>query len=86
MQQMLVAHPIAILLFLLVNGTPSLPRYDIDYNMLWECRSPCQAQGRNYDWSKLIIDIPLPHASDWPSIRHMNLFWIMKHKGKSLGV
>ena len=85
MWQILVAHPMVIL-FLLANGTPSLPRYDTDYSTLWECRTLLQVQGRNYDWSKLVIDIPLLIANDWRRVRHVNFFWIVRHKGKSLGV
>lgn len=44
----------SFLSFLLADRTPRLLKYDTDYNMLWECRSLLQLQGRNCDWSMLI--------------------------------
>lgn len=62
------------------------PRFVLTQIIPWECRSLLHVRGRNYIWSTQIIDIPFLIAGDWSRIRRMNLFWIVRHKGKSLGV
>lgn len=42
-----------------------------------------QPKGMNENWSKPVLVIPFPTASDWSQDAHVNQFWTMRLKGKS---